>query len=427
MTTASLTSDSSSGFRCAQPRSAALARSAPRLLPGTRCPGAGADTAPARSGYRCALALVLAAAACCLLCIAPASVAAAPGPDTSTLVAPKARSIIEQVKLANDYFAGHGVPQDLKMAAYWYEKAAAAGDPGAEYEIAYFYETGTGVEKNPERALHWYQLAASAGMLDAKVALGVVYLWGIGVPKNQGAAFALFREAAEHGNGRADCFLGDLYAFGIAVPQDSAKAGQWYRKGASLHDPIAELDLALELMSAEGSRQHLQTAAKLLRASATAGYVPAKHALGQLLVNNPSLARSPGEAAEQLNEAADAGDWKSSAILGVLARDGKAVACDGKPVARDDQAAYYRFRVAVLQGGEVADRLLANDLRLLAASLGADRVQALDLQANEWYRQHHFALDFVKTEAGRFGFPSFPLLVPSPDTHAGQMLLPPAN
>jgi TPR repeat protein len=372
----------------------------------------------ARSSYRCALAL--AAAACCVLFIAPASVAAAPGPDTSTLVAPEARSIHEQVKLANDYLAGHRVQQDLKMAAYWYEKAAAAGDPGAEFEIGYFYETGTGVEKNPERALHWYQLAASVGMPDAKVALGIVYLWGIGVPKNQGVAFALFNEAAAHGNGRADCFLGDLYAFGMGVPQDSSKAEQWYRRGASLHDPIAELDLALKLMSAEGSRQHLPTAAKLLRASATAGYVPAKHALGQLLVNSPNLAKSPVEAAEQLKEAADAGDWKSSAILGVLARDGKAVA-------RDDQAAYYHFRVAVLQGGEDANHLLASDLRLLSANLGSDRVRTLDLQAKEWYRQHHFVLDFVKTKEGRFGFPSFPLVSPSPDTHTGHMLVPATN
>jgi uncharacterized protein len=372
----------------------------------------------ARNSYHCAL--VLAAAACCVLLFAPASVAAAPGPDTSTRVAPEARSVVEQVKLANDYLAGHGVKQDLKMAAYWYEKAAAAGDPGAEFEIGYFYETGTGVEKNPERAVRWYQLAASNGNLDAKVSLAIVYLWGMGVPKNQALAFALLNEAAARGSGRADCFLGDLYAFGMGVPQDSAKAEKWYRRGASLHDPIAELDLALKLMGAEGSQQHLQTAAKLLRASATAGYVPAKHALGLLLVRNPSLAKSPVEAAEQLNEAADAGDWKSSVLLGVLARDGKGVP-------RDDEAAYYHFRVAILQGGEDANHLLANDLRQLSASLGTGRVQTLDLRAMEWYRQHHFVLDFVKTEENRFGFPSFALAAPSPDTHTEQMLVSPTN
>jgi uncharacterized protein len=321
----------------------------------------------ARNSYHCAL--VLAAAACCVLLFAPASVAAAPGPDTSTRVAPEARSVVEQVKLANDYLAGHGVKQDLKVAAYWYEKAAAAGDPGAELEIGYFYETGTGVEKNSERAVHWYQLAASNGILDAKVDLGIVYLWGIGVPKDQGLAFALLNEAAAHGSGRADCFLGDLYAFGMGVPQDSSKAEQWYRKGARLHDPIAELDLALKLMHAEGNQQDLQTATKLLRVSAAAGYVPAKHALGLLLVRNPNLANSPVEAAEQLNEAADAGNWRSSVLLGVLARDGNA-----DP--RDDEAAYYHFRVAILQGGEDANKLLANDLRLLSANLGTDRVQA---------------------------------------------------
>jgi hypothetical protein len=372
----------------------------------------------AQNSYHCVL--VLAAAACCILLIAPVSVAAAPGSDTSTRVAPEARSVVEQVKLANDYLGGHGVKQDLKMAAFWYEKAAAAGDPGAEFEIGYFYATGMGVEKNPERAVHWYQLAASNGVLDAKVDLGIAYLWGIGAPKNQGLAFALLNEAAAQGSGLAACYLGDMYAFGMGVVQDSPKAEQWYRRGVSLHDPFAELDLALTLMHVKGSQQDIKTAANLLRLSAAAGCIPAKHALGLLLVRNPNFAKSPDEAAGLLNEAADAGNWRSSVLLGVLARDGKAVPCD-------KEAAYYHFRVAILQGGEDANKVLAYDLRLLSAKLGARRVQALDLQADEWYRQHHFVLDFVKTEENRSGFPSFALVVPSPGTYAAQMLVPPTN
>src|SRR5580658_8873867 len=45
------------------------------------------------------------------------------------------RTIQEQVQLAGDYLAGHGVAQDSKRAAFWYEKAAGAGDPQAQLQI----------------------------------------------------------------------------------------------------------------------------------------------------------------------------------------------------------------------------------------------------------------------------------------------------
>ena len=361
-----------------------------------------------RSTDHCAL--VLSAAACCVFLIVPAKIAARPGSDldlSSTRVAPEPYSVADQVKLANDYLAGRGIKQDLKMAAFWYEKAAGTGDPGAQFEIGYLYETGVGVDKNPERAAHWYQLAASNGMLLAKVNLGIAYLWGAGVPKNEGLAFELINEAATQGSGRAACYLGDFYAFGIGVPQSNAKAERWYRNGARRHDPIAEFDLASMLMNANGNQQDLPTAAKLLRLSAAAGYVPAKHALGLLLVRNPNFARFSGEAIGLLNDAADEGNWRSSVLLGVLARDGNQVPVDGA-------AAYYHFRVATLQGGEDARKLVAYDLRLLSAKLGAGRVQAIDLRANRWYGQHPFVLEFVENkEEDRTGLPSFAVATPA--------------
>jgi TPR repeat protein len=372
-------------------------------------------------GHHCTL--VLSAAACYALLIVPAN-AASPGADpnfSSTHVAPEPRTVADEVKLANDYLAGRGVKQDLKMAAYWYEKAAGTGDPGAQFEIGYLYETGVGVDKNPERAAHWYQLAASSGMLLAKVNLGIAYLWGAGVPKNEGLAFELINEAAAKGNGRAACYLGDFYAFGIGVPQDSLKAEQWYRKGARRRDPIAEFDLASMLMNADDSQHELPTAAKLLRHSAAAGYVSAMHALGLLLVRNPNLAHFSGEAVSLLNDAADAGNWRSSVLLGVLARDGNLV-----PV--DNAAAYYHFRVAALQGGEEANRLVAFDLRLLSAKLGDGRAQAIDFQANQWRRQHHFILEFDENKGkNRTGSPSFAVVDPPTGTHAAEMLTSPTN
>jgi TPR repeat protein len=64
----------------------------------------------------------------------------------------------------------------------------------------------------------------------------------------------------------------------------------------------------------------------------------------------------------------------SSILLGVLARDG-----NGVP--RNDRAAYYHFRVASLQGGDAAAKLLENDLRNLSVKLGPVQAQAIASQA----------------------------------------------
>ncbi len=352
--------------------------------------------------------------------LAPAELAA--GADLpSPGVARGPRSVADQVKLANDYLAGQGVVRDPRMAAYWYEKAAGADDPVAQLEIGYFYETGTGVERDPERAAHWYELAASGGSPLAKVNLGVVYLWGIGVPKNERLAFELMNEAAAQGSGLAACYLGDFYFFGVGVPQNKGQAERWYRKGASLHNPIAEFDLATMLMDAGASLHDLSTAAKLLRHAVASGYVPAMHELGLLLVRNPDLAQSPGEAAGLLNDAAAAGNWRSSMLLGVMARDGNGATAN-------NETAYYHFRVAALQGGEEAQKLLALDLRLLVEKLGADRVRAIDAEAGQWCLRHQISLAFVaEMKENQPGFLPFALVAPDRTTHAAQMLITASN
>jgi uncharacterized protein len=369
-------------------------------------------------------ALAISAAALCVLFCAQTKIRASPTAATdipSTTVAsesrsPEPRSIDQEIKLADDYLAGRGVAQDPRLAAYWYEKAAGAGDPQAELQTGYLYETGFGVTKDPARAAHWYQLAASGGLVRAKVNLAIAYLWGTGVPANERLALKLLSEAASNGSGLAACYLGDFYAFGIGVPKDQAAAEGWYQKGASLHDPVAEFDLATQLFEAKDRPHDLRAAAVLFRESAAAGYVSAMHSLGLLLVRNPDLAQSPGEAAGLLNDAANAGNWRSSMLLGILARDG-----GGVPL--DDSAAYYHFRIAVLQHGDEAAKLLVADLRKLSARLGPDRTRALDAQADAWYQQHHFVLEFVEKQGDeRGGFPRLALSIPQSGAHAVQLV-----
>src|ERR1035441_3105978 len=128
-------------------------------------------------------------------------------------VAAERGSVESEIDLRMAYVTGRGVEQDKKLAAYWFEKAAGAGNPVAENELGYFYQVGFGVPADAVRAVHWYQLASAGGLPAAKVNLGVAYVWGAGVQKNESLALKLFKEAADKDSGTGACYLGDMYYF----------------------------------------------------------------------------------------------------------------------------------------------------------------------------------------------------------------------
>jgi TPR repeat protein len=318
----------------------------------------------------------------------------------------------DQIALGAAYLSGHGVQQDLKLAAYWYEKAAGLGDPSAQNEIGYFYEIGIGVSPNSSRAVHWYQLAASAGLLDAKVNLGIAYLWGKGVPQDTKMAQQLISEAANKGSAIGAAYMGEMYNYGEGVAQDQAASERWYEKGARLHNSLASFRLALLLSAPADHPRNIQRAAALFRESADAGFIPAKHSLGLLMLNHPELGFSSDEAVMNLNQAAAAGTWKSQIVLGILARDGKSVE-------KDDRVAYFHFRIAAQQGGKEAQALLQKDLQALDNRLSADQRAAIDQEASTWIQKHNQALEVVYKDGDHWSrFPAFALATKSPDQHA---------
>jgi TPR repeat protein len=296
--------------------------------------------------------------------------------------------IEQQIELAGAYLTGRGVPRDAAQAAHSYLKAAEGGSPEAQNQIGYFYQEGIGVKADEERALHWFQLASAAGMASAKVNLGVSYLRGQGVPKDASTARQLFLEAVDKGSGIAATYLGLMDCFGVGVPQDNIAAEHWFETGAKLHDPEAAFDLAVLFSAADGPRRDLRRAVELLRFAAGKGYVPAKHSLGLLLLQHAELARSEQEARLLLEEASNAGSWKSSVLLGILARDGR-----GGPA--DPLRAYYCFQLAALEGGKDGQGLVGHDINALQQKLSAEQQAGITAQASAWFQQHPVPLVFV--------------------------------
>jgi TPR repeat protein len=310
----------------------------------------------------------------------------------------------EEVQLAAAYSNGEGVPQDPKLAAHWYQKAAESGNPEAQNQMGYFYEVGLGVPADPARALHWYQLSAASGLPDATLNLGVLYVLGLGVEKNVPVAAQYFQEAVRKGNGTGATYMGTLNYFGIGMQPDKAAAEHWYGIGQKLHDPMSAFNLGTLYSIVPDHPHDLYKAAGYLRQSAEAGYVPGMHSLAVFLLHHPESARSPDEAVHLLEFAANVGHWRSSLVLGVLARDG-----NGAPA--DRKAAYYHFQVAILQGGPKVQDLLHHDIEQLAAVLGSEQLEKLDSDANLWFHQHRLTLTFVNKKGYKGG------LLPAP-THS---------
>ncbi|MGB8278386.1 MAG: hypothetical protein WCF20_10720 [Methylovirgula sp.] len=145
-----------------------------------------------------------------------------------------------QYELATDYATGRELPRDLKLAAQWYEKAAAQGLPPAQYRLGSLYEKGLGVGRDLALAKSWYQKAATAGNVRAMHNLAVLTAEGGDSDKPDYAAAAQwFRKAAEYGVRDSQYNLAILLARGLGIPQNLALSYRWFAIAAAQGDEDA--------------------------------------------------------------------------------------------------------------------------------------------------------------------------------------------
>ncbi len=64
------------------------------------------------------------------------------------------------------YEYGRGIQKDDVKAFEWYSKAAAQGDPSAQFNLGLMYLNGQGVQKDDIKAFEWYSKAAAQGHLN---------------------------------------------------------------------------------------------------------------------------------------------------------------------------------------------------------------------------------------------------------------------
>ena len=66
-----------------------------------------------------------------------------------------------QARLGYMYEMGRGVPQNYRLAVYWYGRAAQQGHSGAQYLLSFMFDRGKGVPPDHIEAHKWMNLAAA--------------------------------------------------------------------------------------------------------------------------------------------------------------------------------------------------------------------------------------------------------------------------
>ena len=126
--------------------------------------------------------------------------------------------------------------KDYEMAFMLYQRAAADGDPEAQYKLGKMYYGGEGTEKNTDEAIRLFRLAAEQGYEKAEFRLGAAYQLGWDIAQDKESAFYWYKRAAEHGNVKAMLYIGYYCETGYGTEISIPEAMGWWRRALDASD-----------------------------------------------------------------------------------------------------------------------------------------------------------------------------------------------
>lgn len=176
-------------------------------------------------------ALTAALGAALPACAAPAEPAPAPAET-------EAHSPSRLAALVSRYRSGSMGKAEKARAAQVFAKAAAAGDPRAQWQLGVMIDKGE-TAGSLQDAVELFRRAAGQKNADAMASLAVMYARGRGVEQDYAAAMRYYQAAARFGNAHALQGLGVLYANGQGVGQDMHEALAYWLVAAAAGDASA--------------------------------------------------------------------------------------------------------------------------------------------------------------------------------------------
>lgn len=143
-------------------------------------------------------------------------------------------------KLGYMYENGLGVYKNLSKSISYYMKAANHDDPRAAARVADAYFDGDGIEQDLNRAIFWFEKSAQQGYAYSWYSLGWIYAREKYGRYNTTKAVEYFNKAIECDKDTthsASCYyeLGMIYEYGGGgISKSYSKAGAYYKKAAEL-------------------------------------------------------------------------------------------------------------------------------------------------------------------------------------------------
>jgi localization factor PodJL len=167
-------------------------------------------------------------------------------------------------EVASRFADGKDVPQDLTMAAAWFDRAARSGITLAQFRLGSMYEKGVGLKKDLQEARRLYLAAADKGNAKAMHNLAVLYAEGIDGKPEYAIASQWFRKAAAYGVVDSEYNLAILYARGVGIERNLVESYKWFALAAKGGDKDAAkktLDIAshLDEQQLSAARQAVET------------------------------------------------------------------------------------------------------------------------------------------------------------------------
>ncbi len=206
----------------------------------------------------------------------PASVKRRSGPELPPGVS---LTVVEQpASSANGSQGKESAPQaelkhpmpDEAAGSYALRRAAAEGDPRAQYLIGLRYAEGDAGMRDMEKSLRWLRLAAMSGLAPAEYRLGVLYERGEGVEFDLNQARAWYGRAARQGNLKAMHNLAVIEG-GKEGSGDYSGAAKWYEKAAAYGLSDSQFNLGVLKEHGLGTSLDLIEAYKWFSLAASSG------------------------------------------------------------------------------------------------------------------------------------------------------------
>lgn len=193
---------------------------------------------------------------------------------------------------------------EVKSMAY-FQQAADAEEPHAQFFLSRCAFLGQKLERNPETGLKWLQRAAMNDFPEAQFRLGMEYFEGRHIPKNEEEAVRWFELASRQRHAPGMNALAWCLEHACGVEPDTDRAKKLYRLAAEAGNGNAQFNLGLNLIS-ELSKE-TQTLASSVPSPASSTFsssVPSSLTLSEESLKWLRLAEKNGilDAAQLLNE-----------------------------------------------------------------------------------------------------------------------------